>query len=127
MTFLSKDGQSTFHLASPPKNNVCIECSESDDKTGSPCSTTSLVWDVIRIFLNRFELYFMVCMLQMFLTILLQFFLKTWKIARIIRVKVRVFSLHAKQAQREGRDIPLPLPDTGARRGLVCSMTLQLL
>jgi len=79
----------------------------------------------------------MVCMLQMFLTAqikdnnpqgssLLYFFIKTWKIARIIRVKVRV-SLYAKQAQRGGRDIALPIPYTGARRVLVCRTTLQLL
>jgi hypothetical protein len=58
---------------------------------------------------------------------LLQFFMKTWKIARIIRVKVRVSSLYAKQAQRGGRDIALPIPNTRARRALVCSTTLQLL
>jgi hypothetical protein len=56
----------------------------------------------------------------------LQFFVKTWKIARIIRVMVRV-SLYAKQAWRGGRDTALPIPDTGARRVLVCSTTLQLL
>jgi len=77
-------------------------------------------------------------MLQMFLTAqikdnnpqgssLLQFFMKTWKIARIIRVKIRVSSLYARQAQREGRDIALPIPDAGARRVLVRSTTLQLL
>jgi hypothetical protein len=77
-------------------------------------------------------------MLQMFLTAqikdnnpqgssLLQFFMKTLKIARIIRVKVRVSSLYAKQTQRGGRDMAFPIPDTGARRVLVCSSTLQLL
>jgi subtilisin-like proprotein convertase family protein len=76
-------------------------------------------------------------MLQMFLTAqikdnnpqgisLLHFLMKTWKIARIIRVKVRV-SLYAKQTHRGGTYIALPIPDTGARRVLVCNTTLQLL
>jgi hypothetical protein len=52
--------------------------------------------------------------------------MKTWKIARIIRVKVRVSSLYARQAQREDRGITLPITDAGARRVLVHSTTLQL-
>jgi hypothetical protein len=52
--------------------------------------------------------------------------MKTWKLVRIIRVKVRVSSC-AKQAQRGGRDIALSMPDTDARRVLMCSTTLQLL
>jgi hypothetical protein len=49
---------------------------------------------------------------------LLQFFIKMWKTARIVGVKVKV-SLCAKQAQRGGRGIALPIPDLDASRGLV--------
>jgi hypothetical protein len=45
----------------------------------------------------------------------------------LVMLKVKAVPLHAKQAQRGGRGIALPIINFGARRGWVVSATPQLL